>query len=176
MRSWQAFTAPGVAYLHARDWLLVVRRPLADAALGGALALYHNCSGPGPGNADTPEDWLRLAIRHGGGVTRVEPFAVGLVGVEPCSAACPLHAAPPNASDPRQRRLVRNASQAFVGYLNGECPSISGFVGCFGAAVLSCRSAACEHAVRSPQLRGAFVELARDSITDLQPTWRGLSL
>ena len=172
VRPWHAFnfsSEPTVAHIHDRDWATVVHRSLADAALG-SFSLYRNCSTRR--TEETPEQWLRAAIRQGGGTWRVSDFPVGLLGVERCSGVCPLHASPVNASDPRQRLVVRDtnnnasAEEGFAGYFHGECHSIARVVGCFGDAPLHCRSLPCARLLASAQGRARFGALTHAS-------WRG---
>ena len=164
VRSWRSFPEPRVAYIHDRDWLIVVHRSLADAALG-SFALYNNCTTRR--TEETPEAWLRLAIRHGGGDFRVADFPVGMMGAERCSDACPLHSIPTNSSDGRQRMVVRDASAEgfpFVGYFHGECKAIGSFVGCFGDVPLHCRSNPCMQMLASSQQRASFAALGHSHL------------
>lgn len=144
VRAWSAFPDPRVAYIHDRDWFVVAHRALADAALG-SFALYKNCTTLR--TEETPEEWLRLAIREGGGTARVADFPVGLVGTQRCSDVCPLQVTTNNTT---------NAS--FVEYFHNECKSISGFVGCFNDTPVHCRSRPCTHLLASAQQRATLVE------------------
>ena len=170
VRSWRSFKEPRVAYISDRDWLVVMHRSLADAALS-SFALYKNCTTHR--TEETPEAWLRLAIRQGGGDFRTADFPVGLMGAERCSDACPLHSIPANASDARQHMVVRDASAEgfpFVGYFHGECKAISFVVGCFGDVPLHCRSHPCTHLPASSQIRAGFAALGRSHLPPIRLT------
>lgn len=158
VRAWSAFPDPRVAYIHDRDWFIVVHRVLADAALG-SFALYKNCTTVK--TEETPEEWLRLAIREGGGRARIADFPVGLVGTQSCSDTCTLH-----------RSVMTNAASApFASYFHNECKYISQFVGCFGDTPVHCRSRPCMHALASAQQRATlFASLQLSNVSHATPT------